>query len=235
MCERPASWKKLSAISQASAMPGTMAVKMERSYHLNDEDETEVEMENVVKGYRYGKSLIPISDADEQAMKMEAPRCLSLLGFTRAESIRQHQIVGSSVQIIVPDPADEHAGVAMSAFIRALYETNMAGILRYVWRNNSQPKLTAIVPHIKADYQCLMMFQVPYMEDVRQYTFASLPGTRKQFEPSDDQLKAVDDLISNMDLMKADIDEDGERCEALKPKLTCNPLIQRTFQVSSHL
>jgi len=50
MCERPASWKKLSAISQASAMPGTMAVKMERSYHLNDEDETEVEMENVVKG-----------------------------------------------------------------------------------------------------------------------------------------------------------------------------------------
>ena len=57
--------------------------------------------------HRYGKSLIPISDADEQAMKMEAPRCLSLLGFTRAESIRQHQIVGSSVQIIVPDPADE--------------------------------------------------------------------------------------------------------------------------------
>ena len=50
MCERPASWKKLSAISQASAMPGTMAVKMERSYHLDDEDETEVEMENVVKG-----------------------------------------------------------------------------------------------------------------------------------------------------------------------------------------
>ena len=47
----------------------------------------------------------------------------------------------------------QHAGVAMSAFIRALYETNLAGILRYVWRNNSQPKLTAIVPHIKADYQ----------------------------------------------------------------------------------
>ena len=58
MCERPASWKKLSAISQASAMPGTMAVKMERSYHLDDEDETEVEMENVVKGECRGDSLI---------------------------------------------------------------------------------------------------------------------------------------------------------------------------------
>ncbi len=50
MAEKPATWKKLSAISQASANPGTMAVKMERSYHLNDEDETEVEMENVAKG-----------------------------------------------------------------------------------------------------------------------------------------------------------------------------------------
>ena len=32
--------------------------------------------------------------------------------------------------------------------------------------------------------QCLMMFQVPFMEDVRQYTFASLPGARKHIEPS---------------------------------------------------
>lgn len=50
MEERPATWKKLSAISQASANPGSMAVKMQRSYHLNDEDETEVEIENVAKG-----------------------------------------------------------------------------------------------------------------------------------------------------------------------------------------
>lgn len=50
MVERPATWKKLSAISQASKNPDTMAVKMQRSYHLNDEDETEVDMENVAKG-----------------------------------------------------------------------------------------------------------------------------------------------------------------------------------------
>ena len=50
MEEKPPTWKKLSAVSQASANPGTMAVKMQRSYHLNDEDETEVEMEHVAKG-----------------------------------------------------------------------------------------------------------------------------------------------------------------------------------------
>ena len=50
MEEKPASWKKLSAVSQASANPGTMGVKMHRSYHLNDEDETEVDMDDVAKG-----------------------------------------------------------------------------------------------------------------------------------------------------------------------------------------
>lgn len=35
-----------------------MAVKMKQSYHLDDEDKTEVEMENVVKGECSGGSLV---------------------------------------------------------------------------------------------------------------------------------------------------------------------------------
>ena len=47
---KPESWKKLSAVSEASNQPGDMKVKIERSYHLNDEDETEIEKENLAKG-----------------------------------------------------------------------------------------------------------------------------------------------------------------------------------------
>ena len=50
MLERPTTWKKLSAISQSSARPGEMVVRYERSYHMQDEDETEVEAEDAVKG-----------------------------------------------------------------------------------------------------------------------------------------------------------------------------------------
>ncbi len=53
MVERPQTWKKLSAVSQASASDGNMAVKLQRSYHRNDEDETEVDLENVAKGGQY--------------------------------------------------------------------------------------------------------------------------------------------------------------------------------------
>ena len=50
MVERPDTWKKLSAVSQASACDGNMAVKLQRSYHRNDEDETEVDLDSVAKG-----------------------------------------------------------------------------------------------------------------------------------------------------------------------------------------
>ena len=50
MHERPATWKKLSAISQASGCPGQLGVRQERSYRLNDEDETEIEPDSIAKG-----------------------------------------------------------------------------------------------------------------------------------------------------------------------------------------
>ena len=55
----------------------------------------------VALGYRYGKSLVPISEDDEAAMKFEAARCLSLMGFTKEKNIKQHQLVGTSVQVVV--------------------------------------------------------------------------------------------------------------------------------------
>ena len=61
----------------------------------------------VCVGYRYGRSLIPISEADEKAMKFEAPRCLSLMGFTKLQNIKQHQFIGSSVQVLAANPDDE--------------------------------------------------------------------------------------------------------------------------------
>jgi len=48
--ETLATWKRLSAVSQMSPNPDTMEVQMQRSYHLNDEDDTEVDKENVAQG-----------------------------------------------------------------------------------------------------------------------------------------------------------------------------------------
>ena len=43
-------------------------------------------------------------------MKFEAPRCLSLMGFTDMANVKQHQIIGSSVQVLVANPDDKVRG-----------------------------------------------------------------------------------------------------------------------------
>ena len=46
----------------------------------------------------------------------------------------------------------------MSALVRALHETNMVAIVRYVWRNNGNPKLAFLSPCIKKDYEVKLKF-----------------------------------------------------------------------------
>lgn len=233
MLERPTTWKKLSAISQSSARPGEMAVRYERSYHMQDEDETEVEAEDAVKGYRYGKSLIPVSTEDEEAIKLSSMKHLSVLGFTSVKNIKHHHIIGSSVQVVIPNPDDETASVSLSSLIHALYEMNMVGIVRYVFRKNANPRLCALIPHIKSDCECLFLYQLPYMEDLRQYPFVSLSENPK-YQLSDNQLQAIDDFINDMDLMEGERDDNDDLVEAVKSKNISNPLIQRTFQCMQH-
>ncbi|XP_062520922.1 X-ray repair cross-complementing protein 5-like [Corticium candelabrum] len=226
--EKPISFKKLSAVSQASANPATMAVKMDRTHHLNDEDESEVMKEQVISGYWYGKDLVPFLSVDQQQMKFKSPKCLKVLGFTKLFNVPHHIYIGDSTVVFVPAPGDEQAAVALSALIHALEETGMGAIVKYAFRNNVEPKIGVLTAHIKLHYECLIFTQLPFAEDVRQYTFASLDT--KKHEPSEEQKTAIDDLITSMDLTHGVRDDDGDFVEAFEPKKTFNPVLQRMFQ-----
>ena len=84
MIERPDMWKKLSALSQASASDGTMGIKLQRTYHRNDEDETEVENDNVAKG---------VCGVTSLSVCVSLPVCLSL---TKLPRLQNSFIIGKS-------------------------------------------------------------------------------------------------------------------------------------------
>ncbi|XP_052251500.1 X-ray repair cross-complementing protein 5-like isoform X2 [Dreissena polymorpha] len=217
----------------------SMEVGKLRTYHKNDEEQTEVDKDDMVEGHRYGNTLVPMTEDDKTNMKYKAEKCFKVLGFTKTENVKRHEMMGDGCMVVVAEKGDETAGVALSAIINALYETNMCAVARRVYDARSSPRVGCLIPHIKADYECLYWFELPYMEDVRQFTFGSLPvkeenPTNKKFKPSEEQLSAVDSLITNMDLSKAGQDEDGEPCEVLKPKFTFNPHFQRLFQCLQH-
>lgn len=222
---KAASFKKLSALSEASKHPGDMKVSMQRSHHLQDDDFTEVEDEHVTKAYKYGKTLVPYSKIDEQSLKMQTERCMKVLGFTDRSNIDESTFLGESTYFFVPQPNDKDAAIALSALVHALEEKDMVAIVRYCRCKNADPKLAVLVPVIKFSYEGLYMFYLPFSEDIRRYSFGSLENVGV----SDEQISVIDSIIDGMDLSNVQ-NGDGEQSEAFKPKNILNPSIQRQYQ-----
>ena len=210
----------------------TGKVLRQLSYHRKDDDRTELSKEDICKGFRYGKSIVPFSAIDEDALKYKAPKALKALGFTSAKHIERHHYM-KNITCFAPMPNSPESATALHALIHALYETDNVIIVRYVGRNNQKPCLGVCWPSVDDEGLCLYYSDLPFMEDVRHYPFAPLATTEDTI-PSKNQLDAAAALIDALDLMNAQVDEDGEPCEALDPELTFNPVLQYFYQVLQH-
>ncbi|NXY20643.1 XRCC5 protein, partial [Atrichornis clamosus] len=202
-------------------------VQKETVYCLNDDDETEVQKEDTIQGFRYGSDIVPFSKEDEEQMKYKTEgKCFSVLGFTRSSQIQRHYYMGNQALKVFAAKGDENAAVAFSALVRALDELKVVAVVRYAYDRRSNPQIGVAFPYIKDAYECLIYVQLPYMEDLRQYVFSSLKNSKKCL-PTADQLSAVDSLIDSMNLVY----EDGETFEDLfKPSKIPNPHFQRLYQ-----
>ncbi|XP_065070753.1 X-ray repair cross-complementing protein 5-like [Rhopilema esculentum] len=220
---RVSSFEPISAISEASKNPGNMSICVERSYHLPDEDLTEVDKKFTANAYKYGKSLVPFGKVDQKLAKLQTERCLKLLGFTDRSNINEYDHQGEAVYLFVPQPGDKDAAIALSALVHALEETNTVALVRYCRCKNAVPSLAFLAPLIKVHYEGLYMIFLPFVEDLRRYGFLPLDTVKI----SDEQSQAIDALIDGMDVSNAYVTASGEKEEAFKPKNTLNPFIQR--------
>ena len=88
-----------------------------------------------------GTQVIKIFSAKDDEVRTEGP--YTLLGNT----CWYWPVSGSTVL------SEQHAGVALSALIRALDELNMVAIVRYAYDRRSNPQVGAAFPCIKRDYE----------------------------------------------------------------------------------
>uniref|UniRef100_A0A8C5QMW4 X-ray repair cross-complementing protein 5 n=1 Tax=Leptobrachium leishanense TaxID=445787 RepID=A0A8C5QMW4_9ANUR len=206
-------------------------VQKETVFCLDNDDETEIQKDETIQGFRYGSDIVPFSKVDQEEMKYKTEgKCFAVLGFTKSSQIDRTHFMGGQVLKVFPPKDDKAATVALGALIHALQEMDMAAIVRYAYDRRSIPQVGAAFPLIKDKYECLVYVQLPYAEDLRQYLFASLKNNKK-ITPTDTQLAAVDNLIDSMSLV--DEDEDGIE-DIFKPSKVPNPHFQRLFQCLQH-
>lgn len=127
----------------------------------------------------------------------------------------------SEVSYIWADPASPQQQVALSSLVQAMNKRKheKMAIARWVSRDGMEPKMGVLRACVFEEVHCLLWVQMPFADDVRRYTFASLDHlvskkgelvTEHPYLPTSEQLEAMDDFVDAMDLSDAgEKNEDG--------------------------
>lgn len=240
------SLKKRSKLAATVAVPAsapgaserTDGVKVERTYHLADDlDGEEVVLEDRIKGHKYGTSIVPMSEYDEAALAYTAEKTLTALGFVPIDSISpEHSIY--HIDAVAADRGNIWACFALESLVDAMLAEQRVIVARYCYRNKAQPWMVALFANkgSGSTASSLTMQYLPFAEDIREWTYASLP------KPSIEQSDAIDQLLDAMDLESAsapagalekkhgvDVPPIGVATELFKPETTYSPALRRFY------
>ncbi|KAJ3108090.1 X-ray repair cross-complementing protein 5 [Phlyctochytrium planicorne] len=188
-------WSKV-AIEAADRDESTFGeVKMDRTYKLvqqqleDDEmgamrvaEEVEIDKDDLVKAYKYGKDLVPFAEEDQEAMKLHTSKGFSILGFVKSSDIPREYLLNNPMQVI-PDPGHPRSKTIFESLALALKFRSKYALVRYVRIDNAAPKLGVLMPHIGKKIWCAWI-QIPYKEDIREYAFPSLTPLLENVTPN---------------------------------------------------
>ncbi|CAG2053395.1 unnamed protein product [Timema podura] len=81
----------------------------EVSFFNDDENQSVVEKDNVIKAYQFGPTMIPFTDVDKEAMSYKSgARALTILGFTSLSNIPRHLLLGDGPYYFIAQKGNQH-------------------------------------------------------------------------------------------------------------------------------
>jgi ATP-dependent DNA helicase 2 subunit 2 len=230
-------------VGEDQPMTDLAVVHNQRIYQVDNQDQpglkNPVELDELERGYEYGRTAVHISESDMNVVKLETQQSLELVGFVKGEDFERYLPLGRS-NFIVPQKANEQAQLALSSFIHALYEADCYAIARLVAKDLKPPVLLLLAPRIELEWEALVDVELPFEEDMRRYKFPPLDRkltvsgktiTEHKDLPTDELLGAMSDYVDAMDLSTFGRDEDGNEEEYAKPEDTFSPIVHRILSV----
>ena len=204
------------SISQAKEIAiQTNEVLMEKTYKVSDKEDLEVNASELERGYQYGRTIVPMGELDEEILRIQSDTSLQIVGFIEQAGVPRSYSMSES-SYIVAKKDDERGQIILSSLARTLYELEIYVLARLVPRTNTAPHLIIAAPFIEPGFEALVDVQVPFSEDVRQYSFAPFDRvttflgktlTKHRNIPTNDMKEAMSDFVDSMDLTKLE-DED---------------------------
>jgi ATP-dependent DNA helicase 2 subunit 2 len=269
---RPKSWKKFGRrektdeqmqVDEEEEMTMFAQLKMRSEYYIDrstqdgeeqermntgsdDEEDKDknlekVEKEQLIRGFKYGSTYAPCPDG--QFRRLNTRKGIDICGFFHVKNFRRELAMGE-VQYIWADPGAPQQQVALSSIVQAMYEKGVLAIARWVSKDGMDPKMGVLEARVDTNIDFLLWVQMPFADDVRKYTFASLENlisknsksiTKHPYLPTEVQLEAMGRFIDCMDIMDSgEKDDEGDPIPWYDTRQSYNPAIHRTKQALFH-
>lgn len=200
----------------------------------------------LVPGYIYGHELVPVSDSTEiyspTRTGFEIVGSVELQHGERKPFRLDRWLPMSTVDYCIPNTKDPVTLKHWNARLLALRKDNMAYVARLAIKETSDPRMVVLAPYIE-DSVVLLVIDLPMAQDLRPYEFPSLLEPKNKAGktltgpdvlPSDDMYQLMGEVVEKMDLMTAEIGDEGEYCEYADPFDVFHPLNSRIQQVLKH-
>ncbi|KAI6246142.1 ATP-dependent DNA helicase II subunit 2 [Erysiphe necator] len=210
-------------------------VRNARSYTVNDPlcpgGKKDVSIDDLAKGYLYGRTIVPMNEADEGVTKFDTTQSFTIIGFIPVDEYDIYMNMGESC-ITVAQQHNDPARLAMSSLVHALHELESYAIARIVSKNSKDPSIVLLAPLIKpGELEALVDVPLPFAEDVRTHRFPPLDRvlttsgtelTTHRNLPSNELSVAMSNYVDALDFSNFGNDDNDLFIENLS-----NPVIHR--------
>ncbi|KAI0079062.1 SPOC domain-like protein [Panus rudis PR-1116 ss-1] len=220
--------------------PTTTASHPSKPTRKSSKDLPSIDKEDLIRGYKYGSTFIPVS---EPFLRLPTSKGIEINAFFKKKDFRR-ELEMSEVYYIWAEPKTSMSQVALSSLVRAMEDSGLVAIARWVTRDGMDPKIGILEPRVDVDADCFLWVKVPFADDVRKYHFPSLEKlynkrgeriTEHPYIPTEEQQDAMDEFVEEMDLMDAgEPDEDGNPTPWFDTRFSYNPAIHRIKQAQLH-
>ncbi|WPT16509.1 ATP-dependent DNA helicase 2 subunit KU80 [Picochlorum sp. SENEW3] len=170
-------------------------------YYREDDirQEYPIEVEDRVRGFRFSRSIVPMSDPLVDLSKITPERGIQIIGFMAKKAISCVSCMGTS-KILCADKSSSKAAGALSSLAHAMVQEEQVALIRMVLRAGASVKL-AIGIGVADNPGYLILKEVPYAEDVS--SLAMTPASSLDQDTASAALHFVDSNMleeSEMDL-----------------------------------
>lgn len=211
--------------------------------HKSDPTQAPLEPHELVRGYHYGNTIVPMTEEEKQAMKYESgERGLRLICITKKSNFPFTLLQDDTVYIITASTKSQDNSLLLS-LINQLYRDDEVAIVRQVYSKNANPNVQVMYPVVDETEEnhryYFVMAHLPFAQQLNNIKVPDVMEFNRFMNKLSEDSYQAEQHVMNSYVDRMDLTKGAEYAEDIPylPEVTRDPSVQvrTTFQIQKYL